>query len=607
MRASACIAALASLAGIALANCTPGERVAVSAEELDALGTEAQAFANAGDHGAARQVYLSIARRAANADRNRYRILAAREAGRDGSHRRALDELRRIEPAPRWLGLWSLATAESEQVLDGPQTAYNRLSNIDPGDFPALAAELIGTRSELLFAMRRPADALDELTWQAADFASGGDAGLNLVWSLLRKYRAELSTLGVTGPALGWVELALLTERLTEDPVDAGAELEAWREAFPGHPAAALLAGTIAPEICRNNRVPVRLALLLPGSPSYATARRSLRDGFLAARYALMTSCPTPDIAFYDIADSSQAAAQWSRAAAEGAQFIVGPLLPASVRNSAEVAGGVPSLALNRLRGRPAPENFEEFALAPEHEARQVARQALRRGLRRALVLYPRTRWGQRIYRSFLDEYQAGGGRLAAREQYSLTAVDYSDQIGRLLKISASTRRARDLEARLGRNLGFQPRRRQDADLIFVIARAPQGRLLIPQLRYNYSGALPIFAIQSIFDRNHPDNRDLNGVEMPALPVLAEQHVQMAHGQLSAEALSSLDFNLSLFAMGYDSFKLALSLYDGSEALASGIRGLTGTIYRASGGSLDRELIWTRIVDGLPAAVPATP
>ncbi|WP_446830610.1 penicillin-binding protein activator [Candidatus Foliamicus sp.] len=607
MRASACIAALAILAVVALANCTPGERVAVSAKELAALRTEAQAFANAGDHGAARQVYLSMARRAANADRNRYRILAAREAGRDGSHRRALDELRRIEPAPPWLGLWSLATAESEQVLDGPQAAYNRLSNVDPGDFPNLAAELIGTRSELLFAMQRPSDALDELTRLDAGVAPEGDARLSLVWSLLREFRAELSPVGVTGPALGWVELALLAERLAEDPVDAGAELKAWREKFPGHPASALLAGTIIPEVCGNSRAPARLALLLPGSQSYATARRSLREGFLAARFALMTSCPSPDIAFYDVVDSADAAAQWSLAAAEGAQFIVGPLLPASVRNTAEVAGGVPSLALNTLRGRPPPEAFEEFALAPEHEARQVARQALRRGLRRALVLYPRTRWGQRIYRSFLDEYQAGGGRLAGREQYSLTAVDYSDQIGRLLKVSASNRRASELRAKLGRNLGFQPRRRQDADLIFVIARAPQGQLLIPQLRYNYSGDLPIFAIQSIYDRNHPDNRDLNGVEMPALPVLAEQHVQVAHGQLSAETLSLMDFNLSLFAMGYDSFKLALSLYDGSEALASGIRGLTGTIYRASGGSLDRELTWTQIVDGSPAAVPAMP
>ena len=573
-----------------------------SGEQLAALEEQALALSRTGDHDAARQVYLSLGRRASDPDRNRYRILAARELGLGGQHRRALEALKALEPLPRWLGLWSLAAAASERVSSGAQAAYDRLADIDPEAFPDLAGELVRTRSELLFALRKPAEALGELTRLGADFSQGDDSTADFTWALLREYRAQLSTAGVTGAPLGWIELALLSERLVGDPMEAGAALNDWRAKFPGHPAVSLLEKAVRPEVCEATRAPARLAMLLPGSQPYGAALQSLRDGFLAARYALMSACAAPEIAFYEVADSNDAARQWTLAAAEGAEFIVGPLLPESVASAAEVAGGIPTLALNRLRGRAAPDRFEEFALAPEHEARQAARHALEQGLRRALVLYPRTTWGQRIYRSFLEEYQAGGGRLVAREQYSLTAVDYSEQIGRLLKIGASNRRARELQAKLGRNVGFQPRRRQDADLVFVVARAAQGQLLVPQLRYNYSGDLPVFAIHSIFDPNHRDNRDLNGVELPALPLLAHQHVQVSHGQLSDAVLSGRNFNVALFAMGYDSFKLALALYNGSEALARGVRGLTGTIYRAPGGSLERELAWTRIVDGELAA-----
>ena len=594
----ACIAMLASLAILALTGCAAGGSMGASGEALAAHEQQALELSRTGDHDAARQVYLSMSRGPANTERIRYRILAAREAGLDGQHQRALGELLGIKPPPRWLGLWSLATAASERVLEGARAAYQRLADIDPESFPDIAGDLARTRSELLFALHKPAKALSELTRLGADFSGGDGSAAEFTWALLREYRAQLSTEGVTGAPLGWIELALLADQLAADPTEAGAALNNWRRNFPGHPAASLLENAVKPEICSNLKLPGRLAMLLPGTRPYRAALKSLRDGLLAARYALMSSCAAPEVAFYEVGDSSNAAGQWLRAAAEGADFIVGPLLPESVENAAQVAGGLPTLALNRLRDRAPPAHFGEFALAPEHEARQAARQALERGLRRALVLYPRNAWGQRIYRSFLEEYQAGGGRLIAREQYNLSAVDYSEPIGRLLRISASNRRARELGARLGKNLSFQPRRRQDADLIFLVARAAQGQLLVPQLRYNYSGNLPVFAIQSTFDPDHADNRDLNGVEMPALPVLTQQHVQLSHGQLSGTALSGPDFNVSLFAMGYDSFKLALALYGGGDALKGGIRGLTGTISRTPDGSLERILAWMQIENG---------
>ena len=600
-------AALASLALVALAACTPADMMRASSEELAALGEQARTLSTAGDHGAARQVYLSMARRAPPRARQQYQIMAAREAGREGRNRRALSELQTIEPGTEWIGLWSLATAESERMVSGPGAAYERLAAIDPNRFPDVAGDLLRTRSELLFDLQRPAEALQDLTLLGAGFAAGDTESAGLTWSLLRDYRAQLTTDGLDGVALGWIELALLTGELEADPTETRAALQGWRERFPQHPATDLLDDTITPEICRSATHPSRIAMLLPGSERYAAARRSLRDGFLAARYALKSSCAGPEVAFYEVGDPLDAAREWNRAVEEGAEIIVGPLLPESVERVAAIAGGRPTLALNRLRAGTPPPRFEEFALAPEHESRQAARHALGRGLRRALVLYPGTEWGRRIYGSFAQEYRDGGGEIIAQEQYSLAAVDYSDQIGRLLKIGASSRRHQELQRRLGRSLGFEPRRRRDADLVFVVARAAQGQLLVPQLRYNYSGDLPIYAIQNVFDPEHLDNRDLNGVEMPALPLLADRHAQVVHGEFSPDWLAASGFNVSLFAMGYDSFKLALSLFDGPQGLGRGIRGLTGIVSRAPDGRLQRELAWTRVEEGKLTAAPATP
>ena len=599
------IAALASLALFALAACTPASQMRASGAELAALGEEARSLSTAGDYGAAREVYLSMARRAPPEARQPYRIMAAREAGRAGRHRRALSELGDIQPGAEWIGLWSLAAAESERRVNGADAAYQRLAAIDPNRYPDLAGELLRTRSELLFALQRPAEALQDLTLLGAGFAAGDVESAEFTWSLLREYGDKLTADGVQGVPLGWIELAVLTGELEADPTEAGAALGDWQERFPQHPANDLLENTVTPEICRFARRPARMAMLLPGSERYAKARRSLRDGLLAARFALMSSCGGPEVAFYDVADPMDADQQWRRAADDGAEIIVGPLLPESVERVAAIAGERPTLALNRLRTGAAPEGFAEFALAPEHESLQAARRALDQGLMRALILYPRNRWGQRVSRSFAREFQSGGGEIIAQEQYSLSAVDYSEPIGRLLKIGASNRRHQELQNRLGRRLNFEPRRRQDADLVFVVARAAQGQLLVPQLRYNYSGDLPIYAIQNIFDPSHPDNRDLNGVEMTALPLLANRHVQVAQGDFSPESLASSNFNLSLFAMGYDSFKLALALYGGQDGLDKGIRGLTGVVSRAPDGRLERELAWTRIEEGQLQSDPA--
>ena len=289
-------------------------------------------------------------------------------------------------------------------------------------------------------------------------------------------------------------------------------------------------AGTITPEVCKSLRLPARIAVLLPGSERYSNALRSLRDGFLAARYALMSACTAPDVVFYQVADVDDAPQVWDRAVAEGAEFIVGPLLPDSVERVAEVAGELPTLALNRLRDRAPPAKFRRIRAARNTRRDRPLARPWSEACTAALILYPAPTGDNGFTAVSWRNTRRAAANSSPAEQYRLTAVDYSDQISRLLKIGASSRRRQQLQRRLGTSLSFQPRRRQDADLVFVVARAPQGRLLVPHLRYSYSGDLPIFANQNIYVPDHPDNRDLNGVELPALPLLADAHVQVSQG-----------------------------------------------------------------------------
>jgi uncharacterized protein len=48
--------------------------------------------------------------------------------------------------------------------------------------------------------------------------------------------------------------------------------------------------------------------------------------------------------------------------------------------------------------------------------------------------------------------------------------------------------------------LEYEPRRRQDADFLFLAARPNEALLMRPQLRFHYAGDLPIYATSSLYD-----------------------------------------------------------------------------------------------------------
>src|SRR5690606_16373874 len=130
-------------------------------------------------------------------------------------------------------------------------------------------------------------------------------------------------------------------------------------------------------------------ALLLPLSGRQEGAGVAVRDGFIAAWYQQEPE-RRPRIRIYDAAaaDPDQVMLQ---AIADGAQFIVGPLLKEAVAAAATIADArVPVLALNFLPDEAtAPDGFYQFALSPEDEAQQVARRVVADGHLRGVALVP--------------------------------------------------------------------------------------------------------------------------------------------------------------------------------------------------------------------------
>src|SRR5690606_29695702 len=132
----------------------------------------------------------------------------------------------------------------------------------------------------------------------------------------------------------------------------------------------------------------------------------------------------------------------------------------------------VPLLTLNYIDSTLLPEaqqNIYQFGLAVEDEARQVARQAYLEGHRYALTIVPSQEWSERSANAFKEEWENLGGTVVNSSQF-VGSGDYSNVIKNAMLVEQSEARAQDLQKLFGAKLHHQTRRRQDIDMIFLIA-----------------------------------------------------------------------------------------------------------------------------------------
>ncbi|MFQ5488090.1 MAG: penicillin-binding protein activator [Gammaproteobacteria bacterium] len=597
----------------------PGKQAAPpSATELLDKARQAEVR---GDYEAAAREYLRLAGIAASPQDKAYQLQAARvllQGNYLEQARRILAALPAEQVGGELLTQRQLLTARIALAENQPQRALQLLRALDPTQQPpAPAVTIHELRAQAYQRVGNLIEVVRERVALAQRLPAENDSRRHenqaLIWqTLLRLSDLALQQLRLAPPPdtlSGWLELARIAKQSQRHPQDVAQQVDDWRRRYPDHPVADdIIASLLARQEEAVHR-PEHIALLLPHHGPYAKPAAALRNGFLAAHYRRSRQDYRPQIRIYDVGDdAASVAAAYDQALQDGADFIVGPLRKNGVNLLAQrMRLPVATLTLNYSSesGHP-PLKLFQFGLAPEDEARQVAERAWLDGNNQALALLPAGPWGQRLLDAFRETWQQLGGTLLEFQFYPPEDNDFSHPIQALLNLDNSKARRQRLEKIIGQALKFEPRRRQDADFVFLGAFPRQARLIRPQLKFHYASKLPVYATSHIFtgktDRNA--DRDMDGIIFCDIPwVLADKQnpppLKMATQTLwPAQAAQYTRF----YALGADAYDIIPFLNNLRAYRYERFSGRTGMLSLSEDNRIFRELQWARFRNGIPRA-----
>lgn len=416
----------------------------------------------------------------------------------------------------------------------------------------------------------------------------------------------------------GWLELARIFQRHQSMPAGLQQALNRWRQHYPEHPASLPLLQAEMSKFPLAPHQPATIALLLPTEGRFAAAAAAIRDGFFAAYYNNKNGDWAPIIRFYAVktdleTGQSNVQSVYQQAREEGADFVVGPLTKQALARLADLGElPLPTLALNYLEQPHASvTGLYQLALSPEGEARSVAKRAWHDGYRNARVLVPDSKWGQRMRQAFTDHWEHLGGNLLEFQTYDPEKEDFSFPIQRLLNLDEGESRPQVLSGQPDRELLYELRQRREADFIFLAAFPGQARLLLPQLRFYWTKALPVYSSSHAYT-GHPDpgrDQDLDGLILGDMPWVLNKAAQTDPGyqDLAAAYPENLERLKRLYALGFDAYRIIPHLNVMQQVQNMSFEGATGKLRMDSDGYLRRELNWARFEEGLPQPIGNQP
>jgi hypothetical protein len=344
---------------------------------------------------------------------------------------------------------------------------------------------------------------------------------------------------------------------------------EQWRFDLNGRPAAER----------DGYRPPVKLAVLLPLSGPLAAASAPVRDGFLAGYYG--ETRRRPEIDFFDTAGTASGAlAAYSRAAAAGVDFVVGPLGRDEVGALfASPTLDVPVLALNRGNVAPPPGNAA-FSLAPEEDGVIAAEYLLARERRSALVISGSDDNGRRAAAAFRERFIERGGSVVDTLSVGEAPGDLS------ANLSAAAQKG--------------------VDSVFLAVRGSTARVLTPQLALAGLGAKSRVGTSQLTQGTGKPEEDtaLDGISFPTEAWTARGIAGLPAASVAAAQLPTARGGAArLFAFGHDAWRLSAYL----ERLATGdnaqLEGATGLLRLDGLGNVLRTPAWSTFSGGRPVPI----
>jgi len=575
----------------------------------------AETLARNNQYNDAAGTYIGLATRASGQERDRLTLLAIEQWLFAGDGRRARTALRTV-PTPasgELLWLWSADAAALSLWEGNPDAAFSLLEPLSRQPLPVRHRTRVeALRGDAWIQKGDPLRAVD-LYMQRENWLDDQraiDANRQRLWAGLNVSNVQdlRDAANVTfDPVVrGWLSLAALANSTGQQGIGWGNGLVQWQESYVDHPAIGVLSDLSLPEDSLLN-YPRQIALLLPLSGNNGVAGNAIKNGFLGAYFAAVSGIDTQQkIRLYNV-DADGVGGAYSQAVQDGAEFVVGPLLRRSVAELAtELLLPVPILSLNYLAdNQPSLPGFYQFALAPEDEAASAAQRAIDDGGRRAVALVPANDWGRRVMSSFVTEFEGLGGHLLEFQSYEPTSQDFAFEIENVMALSQSKQRYDRLRANIGGPLQFDSRRRQDVDFVFLAADAKAGRLIKSQLKFHYSGDLPVYSTSFIYSMDGRSNSDLNDVMFADAPWIISPPAWIAdYPDIYGEFWPAEKRLARLHAMGYDAYHLVGELFNARDNPVEEIVGATGRLFLTMDGRVHRKLAWAQFERGQPTPLP---
>jgi hypothetical protein len=549
-----------------------------------------------GKHAEAAQAYAKLAGQVP-AEHDNYELLSAEQwvaANNTAAAEQALaavsGEARGKLPTARALVAAEIAYAEND-----PARAIRELDQIPVPTVPDQAQNYWWIRGRSAFLTAHPLEGTRALVERERFLADAAALRTNReeLFNRIRaaaehgqslKYPPKTETV-----VAGWLDLGPVALELSHNPLHAPTALADWKRQYPQHPANDSEFSVAQTQINIATEFPDQIALLLPLSGRGEAVGVAVRDGFIAA-YLQQGAASRPRLKVYDVAAESVADA-YAQAIADGAGFVIGPLTKEDVAATAALSNGrTPVLALNFLGDNSSPpHNFYQFALFPEDEARAVARRVVADGRPNGVAIVPTNEWGIRVATAFTEELQARGGVVLDIQHYDPGQVDFSEAIKTMMQV---------------RNVKGEPvTHRTDANFIFVAGTtAGTTRLIMPQLKFHFSGDVPVYATSDSFEPDTAANSDIDGMYFPDMPwMVANDPVTVQIRDSVRQSWPSRTARRDrLYAFGFDAYRLVPALRSKPPGEDSPITGVTGKLHVDERNRVRRDLEWAQIKGGLP-------
>ena len=591
-------------------------------DTISGLAAAAQALIDQGDTLGAAQLYLSEAKTAPENQRNALRLTAADLLAENGHWAQLEPVLEGLDPRglrPDQADHYQLLAAQLAVANRQPEQALELLAAIAmPETLADHGKRYYQLRAEAYSQAGNPLEAARQLIWLDGlldDPAAKLDNQYRL-WEQLSNLSSEsLETLKTSAPpdALsGWMELVLITREHRGDRDRWSLELSRWRDRYPRHAAENALLPDLLHQVGQFAAQANQIAILLPLSGRTEPSAAAIRDGVLAAHYH--SSPPKPQLRFYDTGGNAQLT--WSvyqLAIEDGADFVIGPLLKDSINQLAQSGFlPIPVLALNHVSNTASSNELSlyQFGLAPEDEARQAAERAFADGHQQLVALVADNAWGERLLKAFTERLTDLGGELLATERFTPKTQDFAQPIQRALNLGDSKQRHQALQRLLGQKLNFEPRRRQDAEAVFIAAFPRQARQIKPQLRFHHAGSLPVYGTSHVYQpgTDAAVDRDMDGLMFCDIPLSLDQEGPWFEQRTRLQAIwpNRGQRYQRLFALGFDAYQIVPWLDTLHLPGFARFPGATGVLTLGDNKQLHRTLEWAKFNRGVPELLMST-